>query len=112
MASVRALLCGALLYLSHLAAPAAGPALAEQADGAPGPRCTELTARTMSVMESAPLMKDELATAVMWLRLDAARAADAGDAGLCVEHMTRALALLEGWRDGMAGGGRPEGVSN
>jgi hypothetical protein len=107
MTSVRALLCGALLWLSPLAAAAEG-----RADSGPDLHCTELTARTMAVMESAPLMKDELATAVMWLRLDATKAADAGDTGLCIERMARALALLEGWRNGAAGRDRPEDVPN
>jgi hypothetical protein len=111
MASVRHLLCGAILCLLPLA-PAAGQAAGGEADGGPDLRCTELAARTMAVMETAPLMKDELATAVMWLRLDAARATDAGDAGLCVERMTKALALLEGWRNGTAGRAQPEGVPN
>lgn len=107
MTSARTLLCGALLCLSPLGAAAAG-----RGDGGPDLHCAELTARTMAVMESAPLMKDELATAVMWLRLDAAKAADAGDAGLCVERMARALALLEGWRNGTSGRGLPESMPN
>lgn len=91
MMRAAALACGALICLAALPA------------GAAELRCAELTERTSTVMEEVPLMKDELATAVMWLRLDAAEAEQAGDPGLCVERMRTALSLLEGWRNGTAG---------
>lgn len=38
-------------------------------------------------MEEGPLMKEEKATALMWLRLDAKAAADRGDDTLCLDKL-------------------------
>lgn len=89
----RVFLYGAILSLS-------APLAAGQETDEPDLRCAKLTAETMAMMNSAPLMSDELATAVMWLRLDAAEAAGADDAALCVDRLTTARTLLEGWRNG------------
>ena len=47
--------------------------------------CEARLARTLAEMEARPLLKEELATGLMWLRLDAQTALDRGDAQLCLE---------------------------
>lgn len=47
--------------------------------------------RALQVMESRAPMKDEVATALMWLRLDAAAAIEAGDVATC----RKKLAVIE-----------------
>jgi hypothetical protein len=47
--------------------------------------CEERLARTLAEMESRPLLKEELATGLMWLRLDAQTALANGDATTCLE---------------------------
>ena len=51
-------------------------------------------AQTLAAMEARPLMKEEQATALMWLRLDAAAAAADGDAATCLAHMAVVESLL------------------
>ncbi|MEM8552452.1 MAG: hypothetical protein AAGF45_08720 [Pseudomonadota bacterium] len=49
--------------------------------------CEEGLSRSLQVMEEGPLMKEEKATALMWLRLDARAAADRGDPALCLDKL-------------------------
>ena len=63
-----------------LAAPAEA---APDADDAAA--CEARLARTLAEMESRPLLKEELATGLMWLRLDAQTALANGDAAACLE---------------------------
>lgn len=75
------ILAGCLFSLWAGAAGAAGgPQTA--ASGVTG--CAERLERTLAAMQARPLLKEEHATALMWLRMDAAEAAAAGDQAGCV----------------------------
>ena len=56
--------------------------------------CPLLLDRTRAAMEAGPVLKEELATGVMWLRLEAEEALAAGDAATCLELARRAAALV------------------
>lgn len=68
-----------------LAPAAAGEALSATDDAA---ACEERLARTLTEMESRPLLKEELATGLMWLRLDAQTALASGDADTCLDGVS------------------------
>jgi len=53
------------------------PASAEDVD------CAARLAATLAVMEARAPLKDEVATALMWMRLDAERALAKGDLAAC-----------------------------
>lgn len=57
--------------------------------------CPRLLDRTLAAMEARPLLKEEFATGLMWLRLDARKALQAGDAATCLELARRAAALVK-----------------
>jgi len=76
----------ALLLAAPLAAAAEGDAaLARVARGLD---------RALAAMQARPLMKEELATGLMWLRLDAQRALDRGDAAACLDHLAAVETVL------------------
>ena len=56
--------------------------------------CTRRLDRSLAEMERRPLLKEELATGLMWLRLDAETARDAGDVGTCHAKAAKAEAIL------------------
>ena len=65
--------------------PGAGAAGSGDAGSGDAAACEARLARTLAEMEARPLLKEELATGLMWLRLDAQTALDRGDAQLCLE---------------------------
>jgi len=68
-----------------LAVSAAQPVPGAEAAGAgDAAACEARLARTLAEMEARPLLKEELATGLMWLRLDAQTALARGDARLCL----------------------------
>ena len=56
--------------------------------------CMDRLERTLASMHSRPLLKEEHATALMWLRMDAAEAAAAGDEEGCLDRTTVVEDLL------------------
>ncbi|MFT7253407.1 MAG: hypothetical protein ACI81Q_000821 [Paracoccaceae bacterium] len=56
--------------------------------------CTSRLAQTFVVMQERPLLKEEHATALMWLRLDAAEADAVGDEAGCLDKVVVAETLL------------------
>lgn len=64
------------------------------AGGEPAAGCDTRLAQTLVAMEARPLLKEEHATALMWLRLDAAKAAAAGDEVSCLAHVAVVELLL------------------
>lgn len=50
--------------------------------------CVVRLDRTLEVMERRAPMKDEVATALMWLRMDAAEAIETGDITTCAEKLS------------------------
>ena len=84
----------AILAATLVLATSAGAQSNTRSDIVPAPTsdCAMQLAQTLAAMEARPLMKEEQATALMWLRLDAA-AAD-GDESACLAHMTVVESLL------------------
>jgi len=72
---------------------AAGAALADEAADAES--CRALLDRARAAMEARPPLKEELATGLMWIRMDAEEALVAGDAETCLREARRAAALLQ-----------------
>lgn len=58
------------------------------------PDCAERLARSLTVLEQRSLLKEEHATGVMWLRLDAELALQAGDVDRCRANLTKVELLL------------------
>lgn len=56
--------------------------------------CMDRLEQTLASMQSRPLLKEEHATALMWLRMDAAEAAAAGDEEGCLAKTTVVEDLL------------------
>lgn len=56
--------------------------------------CMDRLAQTLASMQSRPLLKEEHATALMWLRMDAAEAAAEGDEEGCLAKATVVENLL------------------
>jgi hypothetical protein len=83
--------CTAVLVVV-LAACLHGSAIASDGDTAAA--CRELLDRTLTVMETRAALKEEFATGLMWLRLDALKALEAGDLQGCLERALRVAALL------------------
>jgi hypothetical protein len=75
---------------------AAQPAIAETGSGGSpdAVACAEGLARTLAVMEALPLMKEEMATGLMWLRLDAQVALERGDVETCLAKLASVEAVL------------------
>jgi hypothetical protein len=69
---------------------ASGAAASETAPG----ECEARLARTLAEMEARPLLKEELATGLMWLRLDAETALAAGDVAACLEGVRTVEQIL------------------
>lgn len=53
-----------------------------------GDACAERLERTLKVMESRAPMKDEVATSLMWLRMDAAEALQNGKTATCEDKVS------------------------
>ncbi len=70
-----------------LAAPVAAPA-------DPAAECTDRLSRTLAVMDERAPLKGELATGIMWLRLDAEEALAAGDTATCLQNVEVVETLL------------------
>lgn len=86
---------GAPLVLAALwAALPGGAVLATEADQA-AQACRKMLERTLVAMNARPPLKEELATGLMWLRLDATKALEAGDVETCLGLARRAAALLQ-----------------
>lgn len=64
-----------------------------QAPGTPG-ECAARLDRTLAEMESRPLLKEELATGLMWIRLDARTALDEGDVEGCLGRVRTVEQIL------------------
>ena len=56
--------------------------------------CRRLLDSTLAAMQARPALKEEFATGLMWLRLDALNALEAGDPEGCLERAQRAADLL------------------
>jgi hypothetical protein len=56
--------------------------------------CRTLLDRTLAAMDARPSLKEEFATGLMWMRLDALKALEAGDTAGCLAEARRAAALL------------------
>lgn len=71
----------------------AGPAVqgAERRDAA---TCRDLQAETLGLMQQRPVLKEELATGLMWMREEAEQARAAGDEGRCVALLIQVRDLL------------------
>lgn len=76
-----------------LALAAAAPVWGD-ADSADLQACAASLKRSLEVMEAAPLLKEEVATGLMWLRLDAETALEAGDAPGCLERARTVESIL------------------
>lgn len=76
--SGRAVLAAAGVALGLSAASVAS-------SGSGAAECEARLAQTLAEMESRPLLKEELATGLMWLRLDAETALAEGDVASCLE---------------------------
>ena len=61
----------------------------------PAAECRNLLDRTLAEMNARLTLKEEFATGVMWLRLDALKALQAGDVETCLERARRVAALLK-----------------
>lgn len=85
------ILAGCLFSLCAGAAGAAGGP-ETTASGVTG--CAERLERTLVAMQDRPLLKEEHATALMWLRMDAAEAQAAGDDATCLAKVAVAEILL------------------
>ncbi len=72
----------------------AGAAGSPGAAGSDAPGCAERLDRTLIAMQDRPLLKEEHATALMWLRMDAAEAEAAGDEAACLAKVVVAEVLL------------------
>jgi hypothetical protein len=57
--------------------------------------CRRLLDGTLAAMHARPALKEEFATGLMWLRLDALNALEAGDLEGCLERARRAADLLK-----------------
>lgn len=64
------------------------------ADFANTSSCASRLDRTLAVMQDRPLLKEEHATALMWLRMDAREAITRGDEAECVAKVAVAETLL------------------
>ncbi|MBJ3763805.1 hypothetical protein ILP92_13690 [Maribius pontilimi] len=69
----------------------------------PAARCRAGLDRSLAAMEDLPLMKEELATGLMWARLDAETALASGDTVTCLEKLAVVNAIL-GLRPAAPGG--------
>ena len=56
--------------------------------------CAARLDRTLAEMESRPLLKEELATGLMWIRLDARTALDEGDVEGCLGRVRTVEQIL------------------
>lgn len=59
-----------------------------------GPDCAARLARTLAILEERSPLKEEHATGIMWLRLDAELALKAGDIDTCEANLTQVELLL------------------
>ncbi len=75
--------------LMATAYPAAGFSSSDRAE-----ECKARLAASLEEMTNRPLLKEEHATALMWLRLDAQTALQAGKPDECAKHMDIVESLL------------------
>ncbi len=61
----------------------------------PAAECRRLLDSTLAAMHARATLKEEFATGLMWLRLDALKALEAGDPEACLERARRAADLLK-----------------
>ena len=87
--SVAVLLAGALALATFAHHTAATSELDQAAE------CRQLLDSTLAAMHARPTLKEEFATGLMWLRLDALKALEAGDPEGCLERARRAANLLK-----------------
>lgn len=71
------------ILIISAAAAGAGDGVSSETTG-----CVARLEQTLAAMQSRPLLKEEHATALMWLRMDAAEAAAAGDDEGCLAKTT------------------------
>lgn len=81
--------CTAAIAVLALAATAVQAAEREVAE-----TCRDLLAETLGIMRDRPVMKEELATGIMWMRRDAERAWAAGDEARCVALLIQVREFL------------------
>lgn len=81
--------------LAAMVATVSGADAGAGEDAAELEACRALLARTRAAMEARPPLKEELATGLMWIRMDADRALAADDAATCLREARRAAALLQ-----------------
>lgn len=79
---------GIAVALAVLATPAAHAGETRTAT------CRDLLAETLGIMERRPVLKEELATGLMWMREEAEQAGTAGDEARCIELLNRVKDLL------------------
>ena len=60
----------------------------------PAGRCSKLLAETLKEMEGRPVLKEELATGLMWMRMEAQEAHSLGDEPRCIGLLSEARKLL------------------
>ena len=77
--------------LCFVAGMAAGKSTPDPADAE---ACRNRLAASLEIMERQPLLKEEVATGLMWTRLDAEGALDAGDVQTCHRKMDVVDAIL------------------
>lgn len=63
-------------------------------EATPGSDCAARLARTLAILQERSPLKEEHATGIMWLRLDAEVALQAGDIETCEAKLTKVEALL------------------
>jgi hypothetical protein len=70
------------------------PAFAAESTHNDSDGCAARLERTLAEMQSRPLLKEEHATALMWLRMDAEEALDNQDEATCLRHVEIVDTLL------------------
>ena len=78
------------MVLLCLSAP---PVLADEDEAAAD--CSELLVETLQEMESRPVLKEEFATGLMWMRVEAQQAHSLGDESRCIGLLSEARRLLD-----------------
>ena len=70
----------------------APPVLADE--DKPAVLCSDLLAETLKEMEIRPVLKEEFATGLMWMRVEAQQAHSLGDETRCIDLVSEARKLL------------------
>ena len=82
-----------LAVLTPLLFAASAQATTALSNGVEG-GCAHRLANTLEVLEARSPLKEEHATGIMWLRLDAEVALESGDEALCIEKIAVVENLL------------------